>query len=68
MNEQQKAVLEGIRENKRVYGKPFCPCVLPANYTADNAEDYVCKCKEYRDTGVCHCGLYEAPKQEVSVE
>lgn len=49
-----------IKENVKKYGKPYCPCVLPTYYTAENSDDYVCMCKEFREqtTGVCHCGKW----------
>lgn len=30
----------------------YCPC------RADKNEDTKCPCKEYRETGKCHCNLY----------
>lgn len=36
------------------YGKSYCPCVPPRSHN----DDTVCPCKTYRETGVCHCGLY----------
>ena len=59
-----KNIVEEIRsalaENKKVYGKQHCPCILPSNYN----DDTVCMCKDFRDKidrgelGECHCGLY----------
>lgn len=31
----------------------YCPCRV------GKEEDSKCPCKEYRDTGFCHCGLYK---------
>lgn len=50
--EIRETVLTGLRRNKEKYGKFYCPCTL------ERSEDTVCKCKEFRETGVCHCGLY----------
>ena len=61
---QDNNIVENIRsalaENKKQYGKQYCPCVLPTNHN----ENTVCMCKEFRDQidrgelGECHCGLY----------
>lgn len=44
----------GLEENKRLYGKPYCPCKLKHD------EDYVCMCLEFREqkSGLCHCGKW----------
>lgn len=53
-------IRSSLSENKKVYGKQYCPCVLPSNHN----DDTVCMCKEFRDQmdrgelGECHCGLY----------
>ena len=49
-----------LKENKEKYGKPYCPCVLPTEYTAPDNDKHVCMCKEFReqDSGECSCGLY----------
>lgn len=39
-----------------------CPC-HHSEWTDDTPdEDKLCPCKTFRDSGECHCGLYE-PKQ-----
>jgi len=46
-----------LDENKILYDKRYCPCVLPNNHN----EDTVCMCKEFREqnvNGYCHCQLY----------
>ena len=58
MNEQQLQVIKGLKRNNEKYGKPFCPCLAPYLYEEENSDDYICPCKEYRDTGFCHCGLH----------
>lgn len=58
MTELQRIAIEGLKRNKDLYGKPFCPCLNPSLFTQDNSEDYVCKCKVYRETNECQCGLY----------
>lgn len=37
-----------VRENDG-----YCPCLIEQN------EDTKCPCKEFRETGKCHCGRYE---------
>lgn len=55
-----KTIRKKLKENKEKYGKQFCPCVLPTEYTSKNSDDYICMCKEFREqeNGECHCGLY----------
>lgn len=55
-----KTIRKKLKENKEKYGKQFCPCVLPTEYTSENSDDYICMCKEFREqeSGECHCGLY----------
>ena len=31
----------------------YCPCCI------ERSEDTICPCKEYRETGHCHCGMYK---------
>lgn len=60
INKKQKEhVLNGLIKNKEEYGKFYCPCIPSYLYQTDNADDFICKCKEYKETGHCHCGLYE---------
>lgn len=65
LNEDRELVKEicaALRENKKLYGKPYCPCVPSYKYATQNEQDYVCPCKDFRenvDMGeMCHCGLY----------
>jgi ferredoxin-thioredoxin reductase catalytic subunit len=59
-----KSLIEAALErNEKVYGKRFCPCVPKFRYTLPDADDLVCPCKEYRETGHCHCGLYDDRKE-----
>lgn len=55
-------ILKSLNENKKTYGKCYCPCVSPRLYTKENSEDYVCPCKDFRENieigKECHCGLY----------
>lgn len=45
-------VTDGLAQNMREFGKPYCPCAI------ERSEDTVCKCKKFREDGVCECGLY----------
>ena len=60
MNEQQLQVIRGLKRNNEVYGKPYCPCVASYLYEGEDADDYVCPCKSYRDEGTCCCGLHDS--------
>ena len=73
VHENKKMVLAGLEENQRRYGIRFCPCVAPYAYADENIPnrmDFECKtergnigCKQYREEGHCHCGLF--PNKEV---
>jgi ferredoxin-thioredoxin reductase catalytic subunit len=58
----KKLIVAGLEENERRYGKKYCPCVPKYLYDSPNSDDYVCACKEFRETGHCHCGLFEDRK------
>lgn len=45
-------VLEGLERNKAHYGARYCPCRL------DRTVDTICPCREFREEGHCHCGLF----------
>lgn len=52
-NEELKnTVLDGLQRNKDKYGKRYCPCSIIRN------DDTICMCKEFKEEGTCHCGLY----------
>ena len=46
-NEIVKMVREALKENDG-----YCPCKIT------HIEDNKCMCKEFREQGICHCGLY----------
>lgn len=46
---------KGKARKKEKFGEEYCPCVTPAAHSVDT----ICPCKEYRETGKCHCGLYK---------
>lgn len=56
-----RLVIEGLIENKRKYGKYYCPCRL------EHTERTVCPCyyhkKEIKEDGICLCGLFVKGKQ-----
>lgn len=48
-------IKRGIEKKRERFGKGYCPCVAPSTHS----EDTICPCKEYRETGYCHCGMYK---------
>ena len=53
--EYAKSIMDKLKDNKKKYGKRYCPCAL--EYT----QDTICLCKEFREkneVGSCHCGRY----------
>lgn len=52
---QVERIKKGIEIKKQRFGKGYCPCVTPLAHN----DDTVCPCKEYRETGHCHCGMYK---------
>lgn len=48
-------IKNGIKRKTEKFGAGYCPCVT----TAAHCEDTICPCKEYRETGVCHCKMYK---------
>lgn len=55
----KQIVIEGLKHNLNKYGKTYCPCIPPYRYDEPNSDDYICQCKEYREQGICQCGLFE---------
>ena len=51
-------IKKGIERKIEKYGAGYCPCVGPAAHN----EDTICPCKEYRETGYCHCKMYKERK------
>ena len=49
--EKVAAVRKALKENDG-----YCPCAVVKN------EDTKCICKDFRERGKCHCGLYEVVK------
>ncbi len=58
-------ILKGLVENKKQYGRQYCPC---RSVTGDKEEDRkkICPChwhkKEIEEDGMCHCQLFVAPE------
>lgn len=48
-------IKNGIKIKTDKFGAGYCPCVPPKQHS----EDTICPCKEYRETGHCHCGMYK---------
>ena len=57
-----KKIRAALRRNKQLYGYYFCPSVPLYKYSTQNAQDYVCPCKDFRENKkngeLCNCGLY----------
>lgn len=55
-------IKDKLARNKKLYGERYCPCVPCGFYSAENHEDFICPCKEFREEvqvgETCHCGLY----------
>ena len=55
-------IIKQLKENKEKYGKFYCPCVPSYKYCTQDADDYICPCKDFRTNvpigELCHCGLY----------
>lgn len=50
--EMKEIIAEGLKRNKQLYGKAYCPCKL------QKTEDNICMCREFREEDHCHCGLF----------
>lgn len=48
-------IQRAIEKKKERFGAGYCPCITPLAH----GEDTICPCKEYRETGFCHCGMYK---------
>ncbi len=51
--EHVRMIRAGQERNKEKYGEKYCPCKI--EHTADT----ICPCREYRETGECHCKLFK---------
>jgi len=49
-----KLIKDAIEKKRLRYGEGYCPCVSSKLHSPDT----ICPCKEYRETGMCHCGMY----------
>lgn len=51
--EIKETVLAGLKRNKELYGKRYCPCSLI------RTDETVCMCKEFQEMeeGTCRCML-----------
>jgi ferredoxin-thioredoxin reductase catalytic subunit len=49
-------VTEGLKRNIKKFGRPYCPCLI---HNPDSLDpDEICQCKEFREDGICRCGLF----------
>lgn len=53
--EHIEKIKRGLAKKEEKFGKPYCPCVTKLLHS----EDTICPCKEYRNTGNCHCKMYK---------
>lgn len=53
--EHVERIKKGLERKKEKFGEGYCPCVAPMSHN----EDTICPCKEYRETGHCHCRMYK---------
>lgn len=49
-------IKKGIEKKKEMFGEGYCPCITKIAHSPDT----ICPCKEYRETGHCHCGMYKS--------
>ena len=53
-------VQSGLKRNKELYGKRYCPCRL------EHTDENICFCQEFKQQPVgstCHCGIYIKTEQ-----
>ena len=48
-------IKNGIKRKTEKFGAGYCPRVTALAHN----EDTICPCKEYRETGHCHCKMYK---------
>lgn len=54
--EQVERIRLGLEKKKEKFGEKYCPCVIPKFHGPDT----ICPCKNYRETGDCHCKMYKS--------
>ena len=65
--EVTESVIQGLANNKELFGAPLCPCRY-----YDNKEDEIslaswnCPCVPMRERKECHCMLFLTPENEFS--
>ena len=65
--EVTESVIQGLENNKELFGAPLCPCRY-----YDNKEDEIslaywnCPCVPMRERKECHCMLFLTPENEFS--
>ncbi|MFX0188924.1 MAG: ferredoxin-thioredoxin reductase catalytic domain-containing protein [Candidatus Hodarchaeota archaeon] len=57
-------LIEGLVDNKKMYGYQSCPCRLPSG-KRDLDRDLICPCDyapaDIKEYGACYCNLYLRP-------
>ena len=54
------SMIIGLKRNKELYGKRYCPCRL------EHTDENICFCQEFKQQPVgstCHCGIYIKTEQ-----
>ena len=55
-------IYAALLKNKELFGEQYCPCVPYTEYSNENAKDYICPCKDFRENikngETCRCGLF----------
>jgi ferredoxin-thioredoxin reductase catalytic subunit len=46
-------IINSLEQNYIKYGKSYCPCKI------QKIDDNICPCKDYKEFGICICGLYK---------
>ena len=46
-------IVKGLNRNEEKHGARYCPCKL------EKTEENICPCIEYKETGDCHCKVFE---------
>jgi len=51
-HDHTEKIRKALEKNVEKYGEKYCPCNVL------RSEDTICPCKDYRESGNCHCKLY----------
>ena len=55
-------ICAALHKNCELFGADYCPCIPNTKYHDDNAADYICPCKDFKENTkigeACRCGLF----------